>query len=165
MDKNGAIVADRVYSDGVLVAEDVSITLPEVTQQTTEVIFGGTNEIPITGWTDAMEATITKIGIDMGLTQLLRLQSQSIECRFVQDTLAPDGTITPKGYKAFLRCIPKGIPGLSVEPGNNSENEVALSVTRYEMMIDNKRAWLIDKLNNIFEVGGTDYAKNINSLL
>lgn len=162
---NGAIVADTVYSDGRLVAKDVSITLPEVSQVTTEVIAGGNTDLPVTGWTDPMEATITKVGIDEGLTHLLRQQSMSVECRWVQDQVTGDGTKRVVGMKAFLRCIPKTIPGLTITPGENSENDVTLSVLRYELMVDNKQQWLIDKLNNIFTVEGKDYAKDVSSLL
>lgn len=165
MDVNGAIVANTVYSDGQLVAKDVALTLPEVAPVTTEVIAGGNTDLPVTGWTDPMEATITKIGIDKGLTHLLRQQSQSVEFRWVQDVMQSDGTKIQVGMKAFLRCLPKVIPGLSVTPGENSENEITLSVLRYELMVNNQQQWLIDKLNNIFIVEGVDYAKNINSML
>ena len=67
--------------------------------------------------------------------------------------------------QAFLRCVSKGIPGLSVDPGNTSENEATFAVSRYQLYVGGAEYWLIDQLNTILRVGGVDYAKDIRSLL
>lgn len=76
-----------------------------------------------------------------------------------------DTLLTDEGCKAFLRCVSKGIPGLNVDPGNASENEIALAVSRYQLFVAGNEYWLIDQLNTIMRVGGVDYAKDIRSVL
>ena len=77
----------------------------------------------------------------------------------------PVGSTKTEGCKAFLRCVSKGIPGLSVDPGNTSENEATFAVSRYQLYVGGAEYWLIDQLNTILRVGGVDYAKDIRSLL
>ena len=43
----GPVVADTIYSDGKLVARDVSVTLPEITPMTADLQAMGTFSIPI----------------------------------------------------------------------------------------------------------------------
>ena len=67
LDLKGPILADTVYINGVLVAKDVTITLPAVTHVTADYKAMGTYTAPMTGQIEGMEAAITKIGIDKGL--------------------------------------------------------------------------------------------------
>ena len=154
-----------VYVDGVLAAKDVTIALPPVNLVTADFKAMGTYTAPLPGQIEAMEASITKIGIDLGLRSLVKLTSKTIEIRWAQDVKLSDGSTKTEGCKAFLRCVSKGIPGLSVDPGNASENEIALAVSRYQLFVAGNEYWLIDQLNTIMRVGGVDYAKDIRSVL
>lgn len=165
LDIKGPIVANTAYCDGKLVARDVALTLPAVTLKTSTFPGMGEIELPIPGQTEAMEAAITKIGIDEGLNALTAFESKMLEFRFVQDVKKGDGTTKVEGCKAFLRCTPKGIPELGIEPGENTEGEITLAVTRYQLFVGGDEYWLIDKLSRILRVHGKDYAKAINSLL
>ena len=108
---------------------------------------------------------VKKIGIDLGLRNMMKLESKTIEIRWAQDVKQADGSTKTEGCKAFLRCVSKGIPGLSVDPGNTSENEATFAVSRYQLYVGGAEYWLIDQLNTILRVGGVDYAKDIRSLL
>lgn len=165
LDLKGPILADTVYIGGTLVAKDVTIALPTVTPVTADFKAMGTYTAPILGQIEAMEASITKIGIDLGLRNMMKLESKTIEIRWAQDVKQADGSTKTEGCKAFLRCVSKGIPGLSVDPGNTSENEAAFAVSRYQLYVGGAEYWLIDQLNTILRVGGVDYAKDIRSLL
>ena len=66
---------------------------------------------------------------------MVQLESKTLEVRWAQDVKYADGSTKAEGCKAFMRCVPKLIPGLSVDPGNPSENEVTLAVSRYQMCI------------------------------
>ena len=123
LDLKGPILADTVYIGGTLVAKDVTIALPAVTPVTADFKAMGTYTAPILGQIEAMEASITKIGIDLGLRNMMKLESKTIEIRWAQDVKQADGPSKTEGCKAFLRCVSKGIPGLPVDPGNHSENE------------------------------------------
>lgn len=162
---NGAIAGCTIYSDGTIVGENCNVTLPEVNAQTVEIIAGGTTDLPITTWFDAMECTINMLGIDEGLHRLCRMETQTIEVRAAQDQVDLNGTKSTVGVKAFMRGTPKNVPSFSINPGEISENEVTIAVTRYELLYNNRRMLLIDKMKNIYEVNGIDYGKNINHLL
>lgn len=165
IDLKGPILADTVYIDGVLVAKDVSITLPAVTLVTADFKAMGTYTAPLTGQIEAMEASITKIGVDYGLRNMVAFQSKTVEIRWAQDVKYADGSSKTEGCKAFLRCVPKQIPGLSVEPGSLSENEITLAVSRYQLFVAGTEYWLIDQLNTIMRVNGVDYVKTLRSVL
>lgn len=165
IDIPGSVVADTVYCNNKLVAKDVALTLPSVTPQTTEHRAMGPMTLPVPGLIEAMEAAITKVGVDLGLKSMVRLESATYEFRWVQDSKKADGSSKPQGCKAFLRAVPKGIPGLSIDPGSTSENEVGLWVTRYQLFVDGVEYWLIDKPNQIMRIDGRDYAKEIVSML
>ena len=162
LDLKGPILADTVYIGGTLVAKDVTIALPAVTPVTADFKAMGTYTAPILGQIEAMEASITKIGIDLGLRNMMKLESKTIEIRWAQDVKQADGSTKTEGCKAFLRCVSKGIPGLSVDPGNTSENEAKVFSSFF---VAGAEYWLIDQLNTILRVGGVDYAKDIRSLL
>ena len=164
-DLTGPILADTVYDGGRLVAKDVTVTMPAVTPVTADFRAMGTLTMPMLGQIEAMEAAITKIGIDLGLRSLVKLESKTLEFRWVQDVKTSDGSTKTEGCKAFLRETPKTIPGLSIDPGNASENEITFAVSRYQLFVDGTEYWLIDQLNQIMRIGGTDYCKNIRSLL
>ena len=165
LDLKGPILADTVYVDGKLVAKDVTVTLPGVTPVTADFRAMGTMTMPILGQIEAMEAAITKIGVDLGLRTLVKLESKTIEFRWAQDVKTSDGSTKTEGCKAFIRAMPKTIPGLSVDPGSASENELTFAVSRYQLFVDGAEFWLIDQLNQILRVGGKDYYKQIRSLL
>ena len=165
LDLQGPILADTVYVDGKLVAKDVTVTLPGVTPVTADFRAMGTMTMPILGQIEAMEAAITKIGIDLGLRTLVKLESKTIEFRWAQDVKTSDGSTKTEGCKAFIRAMPKTIPGLSVDPGAASENELTFAVSRYQLFVDGAEFWLIDQLNQIMRIDGVDYCKTIRSLL
>lgn len=164
-DIKNAVIADTCYCDNKLAAKDVSVTLPSVNFLTTEVQAMGTMDVVIPGLIEAMEAAITKIGIDTGLGKMLTPKKHSFEFRWVQNVLKSDGATSPEGCKAFITGVPKGIPGASLEIGSNIENEITIGVTRYQLYCGGKEILLIDRLSQICRIDGTDYYNNISSLL
>lgn len=165
MDIASAVVANTVYSDRQLVGKDVSFTLPSVTMMTADVQAMGTMTMPIVGLIEDMELTITKIGVDLGLSRLARLEKQNLEFRWVQSVLSSDGSSKPDGCKAFVRCMPKALPGIAAEIGSPSENELSYGVSRLQIFAGGKEFLLVDRFSQILRVDGKDYYGNINSLL
>ena len=165
LDIKGAIVADTVYSDNKLVAKDVGFTLPGITLQAGDVQAMGTMSVPLVGLLDDMELAITKIGIDLGLGKLSRLEKQNIEFRWVQSVVKSDGSSTVEGCKAFVRCIPKALPGIGVELGSASENELTYGVSRVQIYCGGSEYLLVDRLSQILRIDGKDYMSSISSLL
>lgn len=165
LDMKGPILADTVYSDNQLCAKDVSVQLPAITPLTSDFQAMGTMSLPIVGLIESMELTITKIGIDMGLGKLARLQKQNLEFRWVQNVVKADGSTQPEGCKAFVRAVPKSIPGPNLEIGSASENELTYEVTRYQLFVGGQELILVDRLSQILRINGVDYYSKIQSLL
>lgn len=161
----GAVLADTVYKDGVLVAKDVTVTLPTVTYRTAEHNALGVLELPMPGQIEAMEASVTKKGYDEGLANLAMPEAMNLEYRFVQDVISSDGVATQEGCKAFMRCVPKVLPGSDLEPGAVGDTQITFAVTRYQLIVGGAEVCMIDQLNGIQRINGVDYAKNIQSLL
>lgn len=165
LDIKGTVVADTVYVDKRLAAKDVAFTLPAVTLLTADVQAMGTMSMPLVGLLEDMELAITKIGIDKGLSSMSKLEKLNIEFRWVQNVVKADGTTTPEGCKAFVRCIPKALPGLGVEVGAATEGELTYGVSRLQIFAAGSEYLLVDRLSQILRVNGKDYMKNINNLL
>ena len=161
----GAILGSTVYKDGDLVARDVTVTLPDVSFATAEHKAMGTLELPMLGQLEAMEASVTKTGYDKGVAQLAEPEAKNLEFRFVQDVIGSDNVSKPEGCKAFMRCVPKILPGGDLEPGSKTEQQITLAVSRYQLIVGGVEICLIDQLKGILRINGKDYATYINSLL
>ena len=164
LDKMGAVLATKVLCDNDVVAEDVSITLPDINFVTSEVNGLGKINIP-TCLTEALQSTITSVGMDQGFFNMLGLSSKIFEYRFVKSSLDTSGDTGVKGYKAFLKGLTSNIPGGGVEPGSSWSGDVTFEVTRYQLYADGVEKILIDKIKGICKINGKDYAKEIQSLL
>lgn len=164
-DKKNAVLADTCYCDNKLAAQDVAITLPAVTFLTTEVNAMGTMAVVLAGLIEDMEAALTKIGIDLGLGKMVTPTKHNFEFRWAQNVLKANGSTVPEGCKAFITGVPKGIPGIGVEIGSPSENEITIGVSRYQLYCGGKEILCIDRLSQICRINGKDYYKNISSLL
>ena len=161
---NGPIVADTVYSNGTLVAKDTGFTLPAVTPTTADVSAMGTMSLPIWSLIEDMEATITKIGHDLGLRNLVTPEMKPLEIRWVQTVTDANGVTKNVGCKAFLKGIPKGLPEVGGEVGSAVENAVPLTLTRYQLFVDGNEMWLVDRLAGIIRINGKNYA-DMDSML
>lgn len=163
--KKGTIVGVTAYVENALVAEDVTISLPEITPKTQTFNAMGDIELPLP-LLEAMEATINKIGIDKGFIKLLVPEKRKYEFRWVQTKVKTDGTQEFEGCKAFITGIPKTVfPGGDIAPGENYEGAIPIAVTRYQLYVDGNEYILVDKLKNQLKINGKDYAKGIQNLL
>lgn len=165
LDIKGPVVADTVYADKVLVAKDVSFTLPGIEFITADVQAMGTMTVPLIGLMENLELTVTKIGVDNGLSRLNRLQKQNLEFRWVQSVISSDGSQSTEGCKAFVRTIPSNIPEIGVEVGSATEVETTYNVTRLQIYAAGAELMCVDRLNQILRVNGKDYYKSIDNLL
>lgn len=162
---SGPVVANTVYVDSKLVARDVAITLPEVTATTVDVQAMGTLSLPIWSLLENMEAAITKIGVDMGLSAMLKPEPIPLELRWVQTVTDANAVTKNVGCKAFIRGIPNKIPEIGITVGEASEGECTFTLTRYQLMADGEEMFLIDRLAGIVRISGKDYVSDINGLL
>lgn len=160
----GPVIGVTVYSEGVLVARDVAITLPEITPVTADLAAMGTFSLPIWQLLEHMETAITKIGADMGLRQIIKPDMKPLEFRWAQTVTDANGITKNVGCKAFIKGIPNKIPGIGLTVGEASESECTIATTRYNLFVDGQEMFLVDRLAGVVRIAGVNYA-NINSLL
>ena len=165
LDIKSAVVADTVYADNVLVAKDVSFTLPGLEFLTADVQAMGNMSVPLIGLIENMELAITKIGIDRGLSRMNRLKKQNFEFRWVQNVVKSDGSTSTEGCKAFVRTMPGSVPETGVEVGSASEMENTYNVTRMQVYVAGAEVLCVDRLSQILRIDGVDYMRTINNLL
>ena len=161
----GAVIANTFYVNSVLAARDVTITLPEVTPQTTDIKAMGTMTLPIWPLIENMELSITKSGVDSRFRSMLTPEPAQLEARWVQTVTDANGATKEVGCKAFMKGSLSSIPSLGLTPGETSENDITYNITRYQLMIDGQEACLIDRLTGKCRIGGKDYASSMNNLL
>ena len=166
VNKRGPVESDTVYCEGALVAQDTTVTLPEVTFMTADIQAMGEMSIPLSNAIEDMEMTITKIGVDKNMTRLTAPGKKSVEIRWVQDLIKSDGSVSAEGCKAFLSVSPVTLhPGASLEIGSASENEITYKVFRYRLVVNGEEILLVDRLAHKLKVNGKDYSKKYDSLL
>ena len=165
LDIKGPVTADTVYANGELVAKDVSFTLPGVEFTTADVQAMGNLSVPLVGLLEHMELSITKVGIDMGLSKLNKLEKQNLEFRWVQNVVKADGSTGTEGCKAFVRTMAGNLPELGVEVGSATEAEKTYGVTRMQIYANGEELLCVDRLSQILKVNGKDYMSEINNLL
>jgi P2 family phage contractile tail tube protein len=165
LDLSGPVLGESTFSDNKLIARDLAIKLPEVTLLTSEYNVGGKMETPIPGQTENMESSITYIGLDYGITDLIRLGKLNIEHRFVINALDGNGNEKKIGGKAFLGLVAKGIPPFEITVGERLESEISYTALRYRLILDGKEVLNVDKIARKLVVGGVDYYQSIDSYL
>ena len=166
IDITGPILSNTVCCGNELVAKDCTVTLPAIEFTAVEINTGGTIEIPVPQLINAMDLSITKIGADSKLARMSKADPVDIEVRWVQLVTDPtNGTTRNVGCKAFLHCLPKGIPEIGVTPGEVSENELTYSVTAYRLVVNGQEQWAIDKFANVLRIDGIDYFEDIQWML
>ncbi len=164
MEKYGPTVKTKALIEGKPIAEDVTISLPEVNFKTVEVAGLGSMEV-VLPLTDPIEATVHQIGCDYGFYKALGIKNTKFELRWVENKLKNSGEQKNISCKAFITGTAKNIPGGDLAPGESFDNAINISVKRYQKFIDGKETVLIDKMNGICKLNGKDYAKEINSLI
>lgn len=165
MNLNGPILANTVYRDNKLVAKDVEFTLPEVTAMVAEVEATGPMSFPVWARVEDMVAEIVKIGLDKGFKRMITPNLKTFEFRFPQRIMDENGKQKTVPCKAFLKCRANAIPGISVVPGEATSNTIPVSVTRYQLFVNNEEYLLIDKIAGIVTINGEDYTGTANGYL
>lgn len=165
LDTRGPVKADTVYANGKLAAKDTSFTLPGLKMMTATINAMGEMSVPLVGMLEDMELSITKIGVDMGLSRMNKLEANDFEFRWVQAVIKADGSVADEGCKAFVRTLPAGLPEVGVEIGNTTESDNTYYVTRSQLFVGGEEVYLIDRLASILRVDGKDYMKDITDML
>lgn len=161
----GPVVGATVYCNNKLVARDTGFTLPEIVPVTVELSAMGTMSLPLWQLLENMETTITKIGLDLGLRDLIVPNMKPLEFRWVQTVSDATGATKEVGCKAFVTGTPNKIPGVSIAVGEAIEGEVTITTTRYSLFVDGAEYFQVDRRAGILRINGVDYVKSTDDLL
>lgn len=160
----GAVTGATLYVENQLKARDCTINLPDINPMTVDVQATGTLTMPIWELLENLEMSFVKIGVDLGFKDSLRPGVSSVEARFTQTQTDANGKNKTIMCKAFCTGMTSSIPGISVEVGSASENEIPFYLTRYLLFIDGKEAILVDKLAGIVRINGVNYTDGLAGL-
>ena len=164
-DLKGAVLASSIYIDGKQVAVNATITLPEITPATTEVMgAGGTIELPVFSKLEAMEASITLPGINGDVLKMLSPERHTLTANIVQQSVGADKS-KAEHIKATLEVVPKTVPAIEATYGEAAETEHAFSVLSYKLAVGGKVVLKADPVKGIYKVNGRDYMNDIKKMI
>lgn len=162
---SGAVTGTTAYVNNVLVARDAAITLPDVTPMTVTLPLMGEMEFPLWPLIGNMQATVTKVGIDVLSATMIAPDLTPVEFRWAQQVMQVDGTSRTVGCKAFMNGMTATLPGGSSEVGSPAENDFTFNLMRYRLVIDGQEVVLIDRIAGKVVINGRDYTSAQNALL
>lgn len=162
----GDCIASSVYANGEQRGLNVQCSLPEISYATIETqAAGGKLELPVPQQIQAMEASVTKNGMDDSFLAMIKPEPFDLIINVAQKVTESDGTSKHSHIKSFLRVIPKGIPAHEFNPGENSDRQITFSVLSFRQLVDGQEILNIDVPKGICSIGGTDYMSDIRSML
>lgn len=165
LDKSAAILGLTVYCDGVLIARDVKISLPSITNTTVDVSAMGTLSVPLAGIFDDMETSISLTGHDLLTSKMYEPRWHDLEIRSVQTDITKEGGEDRKAIKHKLLVYPKEIPMGDIEVGATTERESTFACRRYQQYINGKETMMIDRLQHLLRIDGVEYSSDIEGSL
>lgn len=164
-DMKGAIMASAVYIDGVQVAVNATLSLPEITPATIEVLAaGGTLELPVYSKVEAMEASLTLQGVNGEAIKLMTPERHRLTANLVQQSVGTEKN-KAEHIKATLEVMPKTFPAIEATYGEAMELEHTYSVLSYKLAVGGKVILHVDPVKGIFKQNGKDYAKEITAMI
>lgn len=161
-------VAFRVYHKGSDYLGMATLEMPQI-QYMTETLSGsgiaGEIENPTIGITQAMSCKFSFNSISEDLFKSLNWTETALyECySALQITDDATGVRDSVPYQINFLGRTKSFPLGSLEQGKKHGNEVEMEVTRLEFLLDGTEKLLLDKLNFIHRVDGTDLLQKVRA--
>lgn len=127
----------------------------------------GTMNLPVTGQLDSMELTVNYRGLGDQIADLQRPGTHNFVINIVEDVLdAETGDVEANRHiKWSIKCVTKTRGGATGEMPNTIDGNFTYEVTRFEEYVDGAETIVIDKVNYIYRIKGTDYMDDIASML
>lgn len=161
-------IAFRVYYQGTDLLGLATLEMPQI-QYITETLNGagiaGEIESPVIGLTQSMTCKMSFTSATPNVFDSLNWTLQPLfECysalQFVDEST---GIRDSMPYRINMIGRPKSINLGSLEQGKKHGNEEELELTRLEVLLDGKEKLLIDKLQFIHRVNGTDLLQSVRA--
>jgi len=161
-------IAYRIYNQGNSFLGVATIELPEVAY-ITETLNGaglaGEIESPVVGLTQSMTIKLTWTNPTHEYYQILDwTQSQLYECYVSQQHSDPTTGLRANEPTRinFIGRVKTNSLG-SLEQGKKRSNETEFEITRLECFLEGEEKLVIDKLNFVHRVNGTDLLAGVRS--
>lgn len=164
-EKKGAILAESVYIDGKLGADDGEITLPDIEFMTAEIQAAGPVEVPLWGMLNAIELGITVPGTSKACAALGQPEQRNIVINAVQQKIAMDGTTDVEQIKVTATGPGKKAPSGALKPGEATSQEYLISCYSYKLEVNGEEIYNINKFTGDCYINGKNYGKKVKSLL
>ena len=155
---NSAVTGAYAYIDNKCVAEYVDFKLPAVNRVSAEINAMGKMNIP-TPLIDPMQTTITKIGVDKGLGQLIIAKKIDLVFKWTQMQYNKiTNELEEVSCSANIAGFPASIPELSITQGESTNIEITIETFAYTLQVGGATVLDIDRINGKFDVNGESYS-------
>lgn len=165
---SGQILGTSVYVDdgATLVAENVSVTLPEITFEQSQIEALGTMSLPVLSrLAGDLDVVVNFIGQDSGFVQCVKAGQRSFEVRWAQEIIEPDGQSAPHGYRVYFDGVFNALPAFGTELGDAATSPLTFHCIRYKVVLDGETILNVDRVAGVLEISGEDVTKDLKNLL
>ena len=162
---NGSTIGSTLWVDGRLIAENADADFGEIEFESEEIDAFGKINIPIYTRPGEIKPKFTLKETGINLAASIAPGFHRFEYRWMDTTIAADGTTANIEKKAFFFGWPTKLPGVSPKTGERPENEVEVSASRYDLYISGKCIWSIDKLAHVGKINDTPITDAVTAFL
>lgn len=161
-------ISFRVYHDGTDQIGVATIDLPELSYMTESLSgagIAGEIDSPTLGLTESMTLKMSFISVYPEVFNMLDwTQPNLFECYASMQMSDPATSMrTSVPYRINVVGRAKSFPLGTLEPGKKQGSEQELEIIRLEVLLDGEEKVLIDKLNFLHRVNGTDLLTTVRA--
>ena len=155
------VVNYEIFYEGERIGNSSSVELPEISFTTTDISgagIAGQYTAPTLGSLESCEIKLTFRALYKKLMRFMEQRAAQISLRgAVQQYDSTNGTLKVLPVRIDARGRVKSLEPCKFEPAETMDASITLEADVLSVKIDNVEELLIDKLNFIYRVGGTDY--------
>lgn len=161
----------NVYDDAdKLIGTGEELTLPNFEPLSSTTAGGGIMgeiDVPLVGMFKSMEMELAFNSLYSDFKRYARVgHAANITIRAATNTLNRETfEPTPKGIRIAMRGIAKKIEMGKLKRGEATDTKVTLELIYVACYLDDQEVIMLDKLNNVYRVDGTDAMLDISALL
>ncbi len=159
----------EVYEDAVNYIGLASVTPPDIAFLTHSVSgagLGGNVDAVMRGMVEAMEATINFHTVTGAATTLMKPEKHQLDMRIAEQSWETDSAAHEiNADKLIMLVLPKTTSMGQVAPASAASVSGTYAVYRYEGYKNDEELWVIDPMNCICRVLGTDYWDEVRKAL
>ncbi len=160
---------NKTDGKNALLSDTVSVTYPDLEMLSETLKGAGINgeiDLPTFGQFGSLVIEVSHNGLSREVIRTFGMQAQHLEHRWASQVLdSKTGESEVVGKKVIFRGIPKKLGIGSIESNKAEESSTAYEVLYIKYIVGNEAMFEIDKLNDVFKVGGIDYSASIRNVL